>query len=62
MEQGNGKIFFTNLQVRCRHLYKICMDKVNVSITDKCSYGGEDEFWNCPKANKGLAFEQCYNM
>ena len=42
--------------------YKICMDKVNVSITNKCSYGGEDEFWNCPKANKGLAFEQCYNM
>ena len=39
---------------------KICLDKVNVSITDYCSNG--DEPWICPKANKGLNFEQCYKM
>ena len=41
---------------------KICMDKVNVSITDYCSWGGLDEPWICPEANKGLKFEQCYDM
>ena len=39
---------------------KICLDKVNVSITDYCSGGGFEKFWICPKANKGLIFEQCY--
>ena len=40
---------------------KICMDKVNFSITDYCSNGGRDDYWKCPKANKGLNFEQCYD-
>ena len=40
---------------------KICMDKVNVNITKYCSNGGYDEPWICPKANKGLHFEQCYD-
>lgn len=39
---------------------KICMDKVNVDITDFCSYAGYDEPLKCPKANKGINFEQCY--
>ena len=39
---------------------KICKDEVNV--TDYCSYGGgQDEYWKCPKANKGLNFDQCYD-
>ena len=38
---------------------KICMDRFNVNITDYCDYG---EPWICPKANKGLNFEQCYDM
>ena len=41
---------------------KICMDKVDVSITDYCTYYGQAEPWNCPKANKGLKFDQCYSM
>ena len=41
---------------------KICMDKVNVSVTDYCSYGRGEQYWKCPKANKGLIFEQCYHM
>ena len=41
---------------------KICMDRVNVSITDYCFSNSEyDKYWNCPKANKGVNFEQCYN-
>ena len=40
---------------------KICMDKVNVNITYYCSRDGQDKPWICPKANKGLNFEQCYN-
>ena len=40
---------------------KVCMDKVNVSsITYYC--GGYTNVWNCPKANKGLNYEQCYSM
>ena len=45
---------------------KICMDKVNVSIGDYCSGDKTDVFdcteyyKDCPKANKGLNFEQCY--
>ena len=45
---------------------KICMDKVNVSIGDYCSGDKADYFdcteyyKDCPKANKGLNFEQCY--
>ena len=41
---------------------KICMDKVNVPITDYCSTSADDKPWICPKANKGLNFEQCYEM
>ena len=41
---------------------KICIDKVDVSITNYCSYGGQNEYWKCPKANKGLKFDQCYDM
>ena len=41
---------------------KICMDKINDSITDHCSYVEGDEPWLCPKANKGLDFEQCYDL
>ena len=41
---------------------KICMDKVNVSVTDYCTHGGQNEHWICPKASKGLDFEQCYYM
>ena len=41
---------------------KICMNKVNVNIIDYCSYFAEDgEAWICPKANKGLNFDQCYD-
>ena len=40
---------------------KICTDKVNVNITEYCSWGGYDEPWKCPKANKGINFEQCYD-
>lgn len=45
---------------------KICMDKVNVTISDYCTgnsydYDEEKLFWSCPKANRGLDFEQCYN-
>ena len=42
---------------------KICMNKVDVSITDYCSSHGlnDPEPWVCPKANKGLNFEQCYD-
>ena len=36
---------------------KICMDKVNVSISDYCSI---ENAWNCPNAKDGLNFEQCY--
>ena len=41
---------------------KICMDKLDVSITTYCSnsYMGQGP-WKCPKANKGLNFEQCYD-
>ena len=45
-----------------RGLSKICIDKVNVSITDYCTEGGHDKYWKCPKANKGLVFEQCFDM
>ena len=39
---------------------KICIDRVDVSITNYCSYGARnDSYWKCPKANKGLEFEQC---
>ena len=41
---------------------KICMNKVNVNITKHCSFGGYDKTWICPKAKKGLKFEQCYDM
>ena len=41
---------------------KICMDKVNFNITDSCISGGSEKHWKCPKANKGLDFEQCYNQ
>ena len=37
---------------------KICMDRFNVNKTDYCNYDGS---WICPKANKGLNFEQCYD-
>ena len=40
---------------------KICINNVDVSITDYCSYDG-GEYWTCPKVNKGLDFEQCYHM
>ena len=39
---------------------KICTDKVNVNITDYCRHEFS-ETWICPKANKGLNFEQCYH-
>ena len=40
---------------------KICMDKVNVSITDYCTSDGlYHKYWKCPKAIKGHDFEQCY--
>ena len=39
------------------------MNGGNVSVTDYCSYFNDDqaEPWICPKANKGLNFEQCYD-
>ena len=40
---------------------KICMDNAEVSITDYCHFDGDD-YWKCPKANKGLNFDQCYYM
>lgn len=40
---------------------KICMDEVNVSITDYCSSVGDEHVWECPSANSGLKFEQCYS-
>ena len=40
---------------------KICMDRVNTNITDYCSGGGVNHYWKCPKANKGLEVEQCYD-
>ena len=40
---------------------KIYMNKINASITEYCPYGG-NEIWECPKANKGLDFDQCFNM
>ena len=40
---------------------KICTDKVDVNITKHCSQDGYDKIWICPKANKGLNFEQCYD-
>ena len=39
---------------------KICMDKVNVNITDYCSASYVRKPWFCPKAINGLNFEQCY--
>ena len=42
---------------------KICINKMNVSISDYCRNGdpyGIDTHWTCPKANYGLDFEQCY--
>ena len=38
---------------------KICMDKVNVPISNFCSVnvGG---YWKCPNAKSGLNFDQCY--
>ena len=59
--------FTSNCSKRSNHFcpvyhqtLKICMEK-DVSIADYCSdsYG---EYWNCPKANKGLDFEQCNYM
>ena len=41
---------------------KICMDNVNVSITDYCTGGIYDKHWKCPKAIKGHDFEQCYTV
>ena len=42
---------------------KICLDKVDVNITNYCKYGRNDEEpWICPKANKGLSFVQCYDL
>ena len=39
---------------------KICMDKVNVSLSRYCSpeYGN---YFQCQSAGLGLEFEQCYN-
>ena len=39
---------------------KICMDKVNVSISEYCSIDIENA-WTCPNANDGHNFEQCYD-
>ena len=42
---------------------KICMDEVDVSIVDYCSFENPDDaVWMCPKANEGLDFEQCFLM
>ena len=39
---------------------KICVDKDNVSITDYCNMlPVKEKQWVCPKANKGLSFQQC---
>ena len=45
------------------HYYssKICTDKVNVNLTDYCNIFSGSEPWICPKANKGLNYEQCYD-
>ena len=45
------------------HASKICMDKLSVNITDYCLRSNVgDNYWKCPKARKGLNFEQCYDM
>ena len=41
---------------------KICIDKANVPITEYCPSGLGLKNWECPKANKGLNFDQCYDM
>ena len=41
---------------------KICIDKLNVSITDYCSDKDGNKYWKCPMANKGLKHEQCYSQ
>ena len=38
------------------------MDEVKVSMTDFCLLQDAHDYWKCPKANKGLNFEQCYKM
>ena len=40
---------------------KICMDKINVSLSDHCKSEINNNRWMCPNANSGLNFEQCYD-
>ena len=47
---------------KSRKTSKICMDEVKVSMTDFCLLQDAHDYWKCPKANKGLNFEQCYKM
>ena len=41
---------------------KICMDKHNVSISAYCSLNSDNDYWQCPHANSGITFEQCYDV
>ena len=40
---------------------KICINRLNVSLPKYCTKYEDAPHWICPKANKGLDFEQCYD-